>query len=512
MSRILCAWSPTWAIAGWRRRNPPKPPELNPPPPFALVETVRGTRRIAAVSLEAARLKLYPGQKATDAFALVPELTTEEAEPEADAQALAALVDWCLRYSPAVAADAPDGLFLDIAGVDHLWGGEAELLADFQSRLLANGLAFRCAIADTPAAAWALAHYGEDGAIAPPGEQQAALGPLPPAALRLDPETAAQIERLGFRRLSQLFALPRAPFAKRFGKATLMRLDQALGGAREALTFRRPPTPWIARLAFAEPISAPEDMARVAFDAAAQLCARLEREAKGGRRFELYFHRLDGKCPSVTAGLALPGRDARRIAKLMVPKIEAIDPGFGVEVVTITASEVETLSGRQVKLEGAAQPGVEDGLAPLIDRLTNRLGEDRVWRAEPVESHVPELMAARARPLAPAGEARPWDPETPRPIRLFRRPEPLEDVTALTPDDPPRQFRWRGRLHRVSRAEGPERIAEEWWKRGIEEVCTGHVRDYYRVEDADGARFWLFRAGLYQPGQPARWWLHGLFG
>jgi protein ImuB len=515
MARILCAWSPTWAIANWRRRNPPKPPDTAPPDgepaPFALVETVRGVRRIAAVSLEAARLRLHPGQKVTDAFALVPELETEEAEPEADAAALAGLVDWCVRYSPAVAADPPDGLFLDITGVDHLWGGEAALLGDFQARLRANGLAFRCAIADTPAAAWGLAHYGAD-VIAPPGEQQAALSPLPPAALRLDLETAAQIERLGFRTLAQLFALPRGPFAKRFGQQTLMRLDQALGRTCEALSFRPPPTPWVARLAFAEPISAPTDMARVAEDAAARLCARLEREGKGARRFELYFHRLDGQCPSVAVGLALPGRDARRIAKLMVPKIEGVDPGFGVEVVTITAAEVETLTGRQVKLEGAAQPGVEDGLSPLIDRLANRLGEDRVWRAAPVESHVPELTVARVGPLAAAGAAKPWDPEAPRPVRLFRRPEPLEDVTALTPDDPPRQFRWRGRLHRVRRAEGPERIAEAWWKRDIADVRVGHVRDYYRVEDAEGARFWLFRAGLYEPGQPAKWWLHGLFG
>jgi len=518
MARILCAWSPTWAIANWRRRNPPAaPPEAGatgnaPPPPFALVETVRGVRRLAAVSLEAARLNLHPGQKATDAFALVPELLTEEAEPEHDAAALAALVDWCVRFSPAVAADPPDGLFLDITGVAHLWDGEAAMLADFQARLAAGGLPFRCAIADTPAAAWALAHYGADGIIVPPGGQRAALEPLPPAALRLDADAAAQIERLGLRRLSQLFALPRAPFAKRFGKAAMLRLDQALGRTAEALTFRRPPTPWIARLAFAEPISAPEDMARVAHDAAARLCARLEREGKGARRFELFFHRLDGRSPSVAVGLALPGRDAIRVAKLMTPKIEAIDPGFGVEVVTIIAAEVEPLSGRQGKLEGAAQPGVEDGLSPLIDRLTNRLGEDRVWRAAPVESHVPELSAARAEPLARPSEARPWDPETPRPLRLFRRPEPLEGVIALTPDDPPNQFRWRGRLHRVRRAEGPERIAEEWWKREIEDVSVARVRDYYRVEDADGGRFWLFRSGLYEQGQPAKWWLHGLFG
>ena len=465
------------------------------------------------MSLEAARLRLHPGQKVTDAFAMVPELVTEEAEPAADAQALEALVDWCVRFSPAAAADTPDGLFLDITGVAHLWGGEADLLADFQGRLLANGLPFRCAIADTPAAAWALAHYGADGTIAPSGEQRAALDPLPPAALRLDLERAAQIERLGFRRLSQLFALPRGPFAKRFGKQTLMRLDQALGRTAEALTYRRPPSPYVARLTFAEPISAPEDMARVAQDAAGALCARLERDGKGARRFELFFHRLDGTSPSVAVGLALAGREARRIAKLMAPKIEAIDPGFGVEVVTIVAYEVERLSGRQAKLSGAAKPAVEDGLSPLIDRLTNRLGEDRVWRAAPVERHVPELSVARERPLAPRGAARPWDPETPRPVRLFRRPEPLDAVIALTPDDPPSQFRWRGRVHRVRRAEGPERIGEEWWKRReIEEVSVGYVRDYYRVEDAEGGRYWLFRAGLYQAGEPAKWWLHGLFG
>jgi protein ImuB len=157
---------------------------------------------------------------------------------------------------------------------------------------------------------------------------------------------------------------------------------------------------------------------------------------------------------------------------------------------------------------------VEDGLAPLVDRLTNRLGADRVWRAAPVESHVPELAVRRARPLGdPDDGARPWDCEAPRPVRLFRRPEPLEQVVALTPDDPPRQFRWRGRLHQVRLAEGPERIGEEWWKRDIDDVSADHVRDYYRVEDAEGARFWVFRAGLYgEPQRPPKWWLHGLFG
>ena len=471
---------------------------------------MRGVRRLAAVSLEAARLKLYPGQKATDAAALVPSLAVAEAEPEADAQALAELTHWCVRFSPAVAIDPPDGLFLDIEGVAHLWGGEADMLADFRERLLANGLPFRLAVADTPGAAWALAHFGPDGVVAPALGQPELIGPLPPAALRLDPETAGQIERLGFRRLSQLMEIPRAPLGRRFGAETLTRLDQALGRATEALAFRRPPTPWFARLAFAEPISAPEDMARVAVDVAAQLCAKLEARGQGARRFELAYHRLDGAVLGVAVRLALAGRDPVRVGKLFAPKLETLDPGFGIEVVTLWAHEVEPIAARQADLDRTGAVG--DGLVPLVDRLANRLGEDRVWRAQPAWSHVPELAVVRDRPLAPSPAKPLWPAGPPRPLRLFRRPEPVDAVLALTPDDPPSQFRWRGRLHRVRRAEGPERIGEEWWKADIDDVSVGHVRDYYRVEDQEGARFWLFRAGLYAPEQPPRWWLHGMFG
>ena len=469
-------------------------------------------RRLAAISPEAAKLGLHVGQKATDAMALVPELATADAEPEADAKGLTELVDWCVRFSPAVAADRPDGLFLDISGVAHLWGGEAEMLDDFQARLAENGLPFRLAIADTPGAAWALAHFGRDGTIAPPNGQPELLKPLPPSALRLDPEAAAQIKRLGLRRLGQLMDIPRAPLGRRFGASTLERLDQALGRSAEALAFRRPPTPWVARLAFFEPISAPEDMTRVTQDVTAKLCARLEAEGHGGRRFEVAFHRVDGKAPSVAVGLSLPGRDARRIARLFQPKLETVDPGFGIESVTIAAYAVEPVSGRQVRLEAGLDAAVEDGLAPLVDRLTNRLGPCAVWRAAPFESHVPELAVARDPALgAEETTVRPWDREAPRPVRLFRRPEPLEQVVALLPDDPPVQFRWRGRVHRVQRAEGPERIGEEWWKGDVGDVSVGHVRDYYRVEDAEGGRFWLFRAGLYGGEGPPKWWLHGLF-
>lgn len=475
-------------------------------------------RRLYAVDAAAAALGLFVGQKATDAAALVPELELAEADPAAEAAALTALADWCARFSPAVALDPPGGLFLDITGVAHLWGGERTMAADVTARLARNGLAVRTAIAGTPGSAWALAHFGEAGAILAPGGERAVLAALPAAALRLASEEAAQIVRLGLSTVGSLAALPRDQITRRFGPGVVLRLDQALGQVREALTFRRPPTPWFARLAFAEPISVPEDLARAVRDIAERLCVRLEAEGRGARRFELCFHRLDGVVHRLIVGLALPGRHAGAIARLLIPKLETVDPGFGIEVVTLAADGVEPLSARQGRLDEDRDVALEEGVAPLVDRLVNRLGEDAVWRAEPFPSHDPERAVQRRPPLSPAAGSSPgsplrsgWDPARPRPLRLFRRPEPIEAM-APVPDDPPVFFRWRGAGHRVRRAEGPERLAEEWWRRPFDAAAPGRVRDYYRVEDENGARFWVFRDGLYEPGAQPRWWLHGLFG
>lgn len=486
---------------------------------MALVATEGGTRRLAAVDDAAAALGLHVGQKAADAAALVPDLVTADHDPDGDRAALEILCDWCVRFSPAVAIDGLDGLFLDIEGVSHLWGGEAAMLDDLLTRLERRGAPARGAIADTPGAAWALARYGSDRTITPlgaaPGEQAPLLAPflapLPVAALRLDDAAQAQLPRLGLFQIGQLLGLPRAQLARRFGMALTLRLDQALGGSREALTFRRPVTPWFDRLAFFEPISALEDLQRVTGDICALLCARLEAEGQGARRFELVFHRLDGKDQPARVGLSRPGRDPVRIAKLLKPKLEAVDPGFGIEVVTLWAADVEPLSTAQRSLDTDGGVSLEEGLAPLVDRLINRLGQDRVWRADPYESHAPERAVIRRAPLDPHPEAA-WDPDRPRPSRLLRRPELIE-VMAKLPDDPPVQFRWRGKSRRVSLAEGPERIGQEWWRKAFDETGPGKVRDYYRVEDETGERFWIFRAGLYGDGEKApKWWLHGLFG
>jgi protein ImuB len=477
-------------------------------PPFALIATERGVRRLYAVDEGAVALGLYAGQKATDAMALVPQLAAADADPAGDRAALEALVLWCVRFSPAVAADPPDGLFLDVTGVAHLWGGERAMLDDLLDRLAGQGIPARGAIAGSAGAAWALARCGEDRTVAPPHAEAELLAPLPITGLRLEPETAAQLLRLGLARIGQLAALPRDQLARRFGQWVLTRLDQALAKAEEALVFQRPASPWFARLAFAEPISAPEDLARANRDIAGQLCARLTAEGRAARRFELAYHRLDGRAERRAVGLSLPGRSAEAIARLFAPMLETVDPGFGIEVVTLAAERVEASPERQITLRSVREVALEDGLAPLVDRLANRLGEARVWRAEAYPSHIPERAVVRRAALAPAADQT-WASDRPRPVRLFARPEPIE-ATAPIPDDPPVFFRWRGRIRRVRRAEGPERLAEEWWRRPPGETGVTDVRDYYRVEDETGARYWLFRAGLYGADDPPKWWLHGL--
>ena len=475
----------------------------------ALVLPDRGVRRLYAVSAAASDLGLFPGQKAADAGALVPELTLADADPAGDAEALHALTLWCARFSPAVATDAPGGIFLDIEGLSHLWGGEAELMEDLADRLTAQGINSRAAIADTAGCAWAMAHFGEDRAIVSSGEQQEALAILPVRALRLVDEDAAQLTRLGITRIGHLAALPRGQVTRRFGAGILMRLDQAMGLAPEALAFRRPPTPWFERLALVEPVSTPEDMARITADLCALICARLAGSARAARRFEIAFHRVDGKIQSIDLGLSALGRDVKILTRLFAPKLEAIDPGFGIEAATITARDVEMRGASPVQLTGGETENARVAVACLIDSLANRLGQDRIWRPSPVQSHEPERAVVKSAPGAAPGSG--WDSDLPRPLRLFPHPE-LIDVTAPLPDDPPVLFRWRGRVHRVRLAEGPERIGREWWRGPISEVSTDQVRDYYRVEDETGGRFWLFRGGLNGAGYFPKWWMHGMFG
>jgi protein ImuB len=514
MRRILSVWLPHWPITRLTRTA-----SASSDRPVVTVETTRGVRQLVAVGVAGEAQGLRPGQTLTDARAVCPALIPVEADPVADAAALARLATWCERYTPMAAADQPDGLWLDIAGCIAVFDTEAALVQDLASRLERHGIACRMAIAGSAGAAWALAHAGGKAwSILPPGQEQAALADLPVSSLRLDGGTVTGLHRLGLRTVHDLLRIPRAQITTRFGALPVLRLDQALGGMEEAIDWPRPPIAWHERLAFVEPIGTPEDLARALSQLAERLCGRLAEQSKGGQRFVTRFFRVDEDVPQIAVTTALPVRDAAYLTKLLREKLDTVDPGFGIEVIALEAEIVAPLQAPQAQLTDLATADITDRLAGVVDTLTNRLGSDRVSRVAPHASHVPERAVRRVPPLPVRQPSWTADPAAPRPIRLLRRPEEIE-VIAPVPDDPPIRFRWRGVSHRVRGAAGPERIAAEWWRGGGSDKRqadkrpeTDLIRDYYRVEDSDGARFWIFRAGLHANDRMPRWYLHGLFG
>jgi protein ImuB len=494
--------------------------------PIAIFAPERGAQRLVAVCPLAARAGLRPGMMLPDARAMLPELAVHPAAPEADAALLERLAGWCERYTPYVAIDrghdgAPhDGsgaLWLDITGCAHLFGGEAALRRDLLDQLERRGLHARAAIADSPGAAWALARFGVDAAaIVQPDGSRAALGPLPVAALRLLPEQTLMLERLGLARIESLYPLPRQALAARFGDDLPRRLDQALGAADEPISPRTPLPAHRAQLGFAEPILQHEALLPVTRRLLGQLCYGLEAASAGARRLQLAFYRVDNSTANVAIGTSQPCRDPRQLARLFAEKLDRIDPGFGIERAILEALVVEPLLPEPLawRAMGAGDLDQVRDLAPLVDRLSNRLGSQAVVRLVPRASHIPERAQRKAAPFAPThGRAELGhvlaDAPT-RPLRLLAWPEPIEAVAPL-PDDPPVLFRWRRALHKVARVRGPERLAPEWWRDpdADQEAAT---RDYFAVEDTQGGRFWLFREGLYlaEAAMP-RWYLHGLF-
>ena len=480
---------------------------------------------MVAVNRSAEAAGVRPGLPLADARALVPGLATFEAAPARDRRALEALADWCGRYTPWTAVDndpggpGAGGIWLDISGCGHLFGGEAALLEDLVAHLDALGFRARAAAAETPGAAWAVARLavGKGGAaVVPAGQAERALASLPVAGLRLPPATVEGLSRVGLRRIAELAALPRAPLAARFGEATVRRLDEALGQLQEPISPRRPVPPLRVRLAFAEPIARPEDIAAALRRLLAELCARLEKTHQGARRLELALYRADGTTTGAAIGTSRPAREASHLDRLFKEKLGTLDAGFGVEVMTLAATAVDSLPPTQIGLDADNGTRGNDArrVARLVDRLGNRLGPDRVVRLVARASHIPERACSAVSALAspappPDGTA---GNRPPRPLYLLPWPEPIE-VIAPVGDDAPVLFRWRRDQHLLTRADGPERIGPEWWLEEPQEVSSSQhrIRDYYRVEDTQGRRFWVYRDGPYLPGVRPRWYLHGVF-
>jgi len=514
MSRIVSVWLPHLPIERLKRESAahggPLPPYDRP---FALVGSAARGLTLTAVNARSARDGLLPGLSLADARAICPHLLTTPAAPDKDADTLHALARFACRYSPTLNVDGDDGLWLDITGVPHLFGGESALLADLAQRLARAGFTARLGLAETLGGAHALARFARASpCIIPDGKLRPTLATLPVEALRLEPETAHLLRRLGLKRIGQLYDLPRASLERRFhakeaAEAVLRRLDQALGSRAEKREALLPAPDFVARLPFAEPLITHDGVLAGLDHLAGELCRALARAGRGVRRVVLWAALTDGSSTAVEAGLSAPSREAAHLVRLLKDKIETIDIGFGVDLMALAALATERLSLTQTSL---TETDEANGPEVLIDALANRLGTGAVRRLFPRASHVPE----RAQSLRSAFAGVPaWTDDAPtkppRPLLLLSKPEPLT-VLAEIPEGPPARFTWRRVCRRVVKAEGPERIAPEWWRALLSKP---RPRDYYRIEDEDGCRYWVFREGLYQESMDEApcWFLHGVF-
>lgn len=468
--------------------------------------------RLAAVSRIAASMGLAPGLTLADARARIPNLIAAEAAPDSDSHMLSRLATWCDRFTPLVAMDGHDGLLLDVTGCVGLFGGEAGLRNATIMGMKRLGFSVKASLAGTPDAASALARFGST-AIVPEGDDARATSGLPLVALMAGEEATRALRRAGFRTLGDLTKRSPAALRARFDAALMRRLRRISGEEETRLTPLRPEPVCRATRRFAEPLSdagALEAILKALLESAA---TDLERRGEGGLGFEAGFFRADGDVRRLAVETGRPSRDTALVLKLFAERMSAladpIDPGFGFDAMTLSVLRTAPLNPAQSDLMRRQR---ESGLADLVDRLIARFGPDRVQRFVPEDTHMPEravqsvpAVMTRGRETWPSPE--PGEPPA-RPLHMFDPPQPIDVPVAQFPDGPPGRFRWRRVMHDVTAAEGPERIAPEWWRVG-EETLT---RDYFRVEDSTGRRFWIYRRGLY--GRETRepvWYLHGLF-
>ncbi|QGM95650.1 DNA polymerase Y family protein [Methylocystis rosea] len=479
-----------------------------------LVKKERSALRIDALDRKAIAFGLTPGMTLADARARAPHLAVAQADPDADERLMLRLAAFCEQFTPLVALDPPCGLMLDATGCAHLFGGEAMMRTCILQAMARLSFTGRAAVAGTPDAARALARFGQEG-VTPPGEDEIFTRPLSIAALEAPKETSVALTRAGLTTLGDLADRSSAALTARFGDETMRRLTRILGREDARITPLRPLPECMVERRFAEPfldLSAIENVLRPLI---AEAMGILERRGEGGRAFEARFFRTDGAVAALRFETGAPSRNVEALLRLFRLKAESLvdplDPGFGFDVIRFCVLNAETLAQSQIGFE--RQSAQEGDVADLVDRLAARFGRERVLRFATHETHDPVRAASyvyAASPSKPNSWEKPELGEPPlRPLFLFDPPQPI-DTMAETPDGPPMHFKWRRVRHMIARAEGPERIAPEWWRNVVGR--DRRTRDYYRLEDREGHRFWVFREGLYESETAApRWFLHGLF-
>lgn len=469
--------------------------------PFVLTSQDHNRIVISAVNAFAEAQGIFTGMVAADARAIFPSLILQNDKPEVTEKLLRALGEWCIRFSPIVGVDLPDGLILDASGCPHLWGGEQAYLRHIFSKLKALDYTVRIAMAGTRGTAWAVARYGKGSCIVESGKEYEALVSLPPAAFRLEGGIIERLEKLGLHTIGDFISIPRTALRRRFGEQILARMDEALGNKEEVIEPVVPVEPYQERLPSLEPIRTATGIEIALQKLLDALCKRLQKDSKGLRKAVFKCYRIDGKLETVEIGTNHASHNPAHLFKLFQLKTDSIEPALGIELFTIEAHKVEDVSLVQIKLWDAG--GVNTGVAELLDRIAGKLGTNCFQRFLPDEHYWPERSFKPASSLQEERDTS-WKVDRPRPLNILPKPEPIH-VMAPIPDYPPMSFRYRGKLHKVKKAEGPERIEQEWW------IEDGQHRDYYAVEDEEGHRYWLFRLGHYDVAKTYGWYIHGFF-
>jgi protein ImuB len=513
MARVISVWLPFFQTELIERRT--SGVRLDEPSPFAIITKGKGGKRLLALNPAARESGLHAGMLLTDACAMLPELRTALHDPEPERRMLTQLAAACNRFSPWAAPDAPDGLWIDATGLAHLFGGEQPMLEAIIAFLRRLGFSAYAAIAGTAGAAWAGArHVGKPITMIEPGKEMETLASLPVRALRIDPDSAALLDRLGLKTIGQLLAIPRPHLRMRLGTLIGTRIDQALGHEGEALSPLIAEPVYAARVEFTDPLTAMDALELTARRLVDVVAAQLQADGKGARRFTLMLFDTQNGKTELPVRMARASCEASHIARIIKERLAALegrfDPNLGFDAAALYAMSVEPLTARQSELLTGTLAGSEDKvrLAQFLDRVTARLGEKAVRRFAFKESYLPERasfhVSATAEADIKAASAAPLS--QPRPLMLLPKPELISAISQV-PDYPPHQFTWRRCRHLVMKAEGPERISPEWWH-DDEGGKTPQARDYYTVEDKEGRRFWLYGEG---DGLNRRWFMHGLF-
>ena len=496
--RFVAIWFRYLKTDWFTRRNP----QLHDIP-FVLAAPAHGRLIVTAANALAELESVYTGMVVADARAIIPSLQVLDDDDKLAPKLLKGFAEWFIRYTPVVAIDTPDGLILEVTGCTRLWNGENKYLTDINKRLNHFGYIVRTAMADTIGAAWAVARFGKCIPLVEPGQHRTALLSLPPAALRISTENIERLEKLGLRQIGSFMDMPRSALRRRFGTELLQRLDQAMGDEQEFILPVIPVEPYQVRLPCLEPIVTATGIEIALQKLLDTLCERLKTEGKGIRTALFKGYRVDGKTVSIEIGTNKPSLNINHLFKLFQLKIENIEPALGIELFILEAPKVEDLLLVQEKL-WQKNGGLEDNnLAELLDRIGGKLGNQHIHRYLPDEHYWPERSYKKATALNEKSTTE-WKTDKPRPLQILAAPEEIQ-ATSLIPDYPPMHFRYKNVLHKIVKADGPERIEQEWW------LQEGKHRDYYVVEDEEGQRYWIFRSGHYDAAKTYRWFIHGFF-